>query len=74
MLMFWGRGLAIGGLVALILSAGPALLLSLLPAGAGENFFGTLAALLSLTIAPLSLVAFSVGVLLVLLARLRRGP
>lgn len=73
-LTFIGRGLVVGGLFALVLSAAPAVLLSLLPAALSNSFFGTLGALLLLTVTPLSAVAVSVGVLLLLLGWLaRRG-
>lgn len=72
-LTFFGRGLLIGGLVALILSAAPAVVLAVLPAPLSDSFFGTLAGLLLLTIVPLAAVVASVGALLLLLGWLRRG-
>lgn len=69
---FFGRGLFVGGIVALILSAAPAIILGLLPPALSDSFFGTLAGLLLLTIVPLSAVVASVGALLLLLGWLRR--
>ena len=71
-LLFWGRGLFVGGLVATFLSLGPYLVLTMLP-GVAPGFFGTLAALLTITVAPLAILALSVGAILLLIALLRRG-
>jgi hypothetical protein len=71
-LTFFGRGLFIGGLVALVLAAAPAVILSFLPAPLSDSFFGTLAGLLLLTIVPLAVVFASVGALLLLLGWLRQ--
>jgi hypothetical protein len=73
-LIFFGRGLFIGGLVALVLSAAPAVIFGLLPASLSDSFFGTLAGVLLLTIVPLSAFTASVGALLLLLGWLaKRG-
>jgi hypothetical protein len=71
-LIFIGRGLFIGGLIAVILAATPAIILSFLPAPLSDSFFGTLAGLLLLTIVPLAAFAASVGALLLLLGWLRQ--
>lgn len=71
-LFFFGRGLAVGGLIALVLAAAPAIIFALLPASAGEGFLATLAALLLVTVVPLAAVVASAGALLLLLAWLRR--
>ena len=70
--MYWGRGLLIGGLLGALLSAAPALTLSLLPVSYSDSFFGTLAALLSLTVTPLFVAVASVGALLLLWSWCRR--
>ena len=72
MLVFWGRGLFVGGLVAALLSAAPALLLSQLPPSQSTGFYGLLAGLLVLSVTPLSAVVASAGALLLLWALLRR--
>jgi hypothetical protein len=71
-LLFWGRGLFVGGLVGALLSLGPYLVLTKLP-GVDPGLFGTLAALLTVTVAPLAILALSVGAILLLVALLRRG-
>ena len=71
-LIFLGRGLLIGGITALILAAAPAVILGLLPPAMSDNFYGTLAALLLLTIVPLSAFAASAGALLLLLGWLQQ--
>jgi hypothetical protein len=71
-LIFIGRGLLIGGVGALILSAAPAIIFSFLPPALSDNFFGTLAGLLLLTIVPLAAFAASAGALLLLLGWLRQ--
>lgn len=72
-LMFWGRGLLLGGLLAALLSAAPVLLLAWLPPAYGEGFVGSVALLLSLSVTPLALVIASVGAILLLAAVVRRG-
>lgn len=74
-LIFFGRGLFVGGLVALALSLAPAICFSLLPPELGDNQFGTIAALLLVTITPLAAMFASAGALLLLLGwwRRRRG-
>ena len=71
-LIFFGRGLFIGGLVALLLSAAPAIILGLLPPTLSDSVFGTLAGMLLLTIVPLSAIVASAGALLLLLGWLRQ--
>jgi hypothetical protein len=71
-LVFWGRGLLIGGVAGALLSAAPALILSQLPSPYSDSFLGTLAGLLTLTVTPLGILAASAGAILLLVARLRR--
>ena len=66
-LIFFGRGLFIGGLIAIVLSAAPAVILELLPPTLSDSVFGTLAGLLLLTVLPLSALVVSAGALLLLL-------
>lgn len=70
--MFWGRGLLIGGVVTALLALTPALILSQLPPALSDSFFGALAALLSLSVAPLGIVSAVVGAGLLLIAVVRR--
>ena len=72
-LVHWARGLLVWGLLAALVSFAPALLLSIAPATWSDGFFGTLAALLSLTVTPFAIVVASVGAILLLVAVLRRG-
>ena len=71
-LMFWARGLLVWGLVGLAGSLGPALLLNALPA-LDTGFFGTVAVLLTITVAPFAALSVSVGAILLLVALWRRG-
>ena len=71
-LMFWARGLLIWGFVGLAASLGPALLLSALP-GLDAGFFGLVAAMLTITVAPIAALSASVGAILLLVALFRRG-
>lgn len=71
-LVFWGRGLLIGGLVGFLLSATPAVILSQLPPDYGQGLLGALAALLTLTVTPLTLLVASAGAILLLAALVRR--
>ena len=61
----WGRRLLSTGLVMVLVSAAPALLIALLPAF-GEGFFGTLAIMLTITVTPLGVLFFSAGGILLL--------
>lgn len=72
-LLSWGRGLLLWGLVALVVSAAPMLLLQVLPAEAGSGFFGLLAIMLGLSVVPFAAVVASVGAILLLVAVFRRG-
>jgi hypothetical protein len=71
-LVFWGRGLLIGGVAGVLVSAAPALILSQLPAAFSQSVFGTLAVLLTLTVTPLAVFVASAGAILLLVARFRR--
>jgi hypothetical protein len=70
-MLHWGRGLALWGAVAALCALTPALVLGLLPAEYGAGFFGLLAVMLALSVAPLAAVIASVGVILLLVALLR---
>ena len=70
----WGKGLLLWGLVAALLSATPALILSLLPAELSDGLLGTTAALLTFSVTPMMLIVASVGVILWLVAAARRDP
>lgn len=56
-----------------MISVVPAVILSQLPPIHSEGFFGLVAALLTLSAAPLAVLAPSAGAILLLLAALRRG-
>lgn len=71
--MFWGRGLLIGGVIAALLSAAPAVILAQLPPVYSDGFIGLVAALLSLSATPLAITTASVGAILLLVAVVRRG-
>ena len=71
-MIFWGRRLLVWGAVMALAAATPALLCALVPP-LGEGFFGTLAAMLSLSVTPIGLLVASVGVILLLVGVLRRG-
>ena len=70
--MLWGRRLLIFGVLMALISATPALIVILLPA-IGEGFFGTVAIMLMLTVAPLGVMVASAGAILLLVAALRRS-
>lgn len=70
-LMRWGKGLLVWGLVGALLSALPALLLSLLPAHASGGLVATIAVMLTLGVTPLFALLGVFGAVLWLLARLR---
>lgn len=71
-MIHWGRRLVVVGAVMALVSATPALLISLLP-GLGENFFGTLAILLTITVTPLGVVFLASGLVLLLAGLMKRG-
>jgi len=71
-LMFWARGLLIWGIVGLLASLGPALVLNALP-GLDVGLFGLIAVMLTITVAPLAAVSTSAGAILLLVALFRRG-
>ena len=71
-LVFWGRGLFVGGLGAAMISAVPAVILSQLPPAASDSFYGALAGLLLLSVTPIAVLFASVGAILLLLALVRR--
>jgi len=70
--MLWGRRFLIFGVLMTLISAAPALIIMLLPA-IGEGFFGTVAIMLTLTVAPLGVILASAGAILLLVAALRRS-
>ena len=70
--MLWGRRFLIFGVLMALISATPALIIMLLPA-IGERFFGTVAIMLMLTVAPLGVMVASAGAILLLVAALRRS-
>jgi len=70
--MLWGRRLLIVGVLMALISATPALITMLFPA-IGEGFFGTVAIMLMLTVAPLGVMVASAGAILLLVAALRRS-
>ena len=69
--MLWGRRFLVFGVLMTLISATPALLIMLLP-GLDDGFVGTVAIMLTLTVAPLGVVLASVGGLLLLVAAVRR--
>lgn len=69
--MLWGRRFLIFGVLMTLISATPALLTMLFPL-LGDGFFGTVAIMLTLTVAPLGVILASVGALLLLVAFVRR--
>ena len=71
-LIFLGRGLLVGGLIATLISAAPAILLGILPPALSQGLFGVIAAMLVLTVTPLAVVVFSAGAVLLLLGLWRR--
>jgi hypothetical protein len=70
-LLFWGRGLFVGGVVAALLSVTPALILSQLPRAIGDSFYGLVAELLLVMVTPLALLFASAGAILLLIALFR---
>lgn len=70
-LAWWGRMLVLAGTAGALGALAPAGLLLLLP-GLDGGFFGLVAVLLSITVAPLGALALSAGVILLLAAGLRR--
>jgi hypothetical protein len=71
-LLFWGRGLFVGGLVGLAAAVLPSLVLLLLPALAQSSFLGLTSVLLLFSVGPLSALSLSAGAILLVLAWLRR--
>jgi hypothetical protein len=63
----------LGGVIAALASAAPAVLIWLLP-GLDQGFFGLVAVLLALSVTPLAVLAASAGAILLLVAVLRRDP
>lgn len=68
-----GRMLLLGGALGVVLALAPAVLLGLLPAPYGESFFGLVAALLSLSVAPLAAFVASAGAIVLLAAAVRHA-
>jgi hypothetical protein len=71
-LLFWGRGLFVGGLAGLAAAVLPSLVLLLLPALAQGSVLGILSVLLLLSVGPLAALSLSAGAILLVLAWLRR--
>ena len=69
--MLWGRRFLIFGVLMTLISATPALLIMLVPE-LGDGFFGTVAIMLTLTVAPLGVIVASAGAILLLVAAVRR--
>ena len=69
--MLWGRRILVMGTIMALVSATPALLMLLFPP-LGEGFLGTVAILLTITVAPLGVVLMGVGLVLMLIGALRR--
>jgi hypothetical protein len=63
----------LGGVIAALASAAPAVLMWLLP-GLDQGFFGIVAVLLTLTVTPLAVLFAGAGAILLLVAALRRDP
>ena len=72
-LLQWGRGLALWGVVAALIAVTPAIVIGLLPAEYGAGFFGLIAIMLTLSVAPLAAAVASGGVILLLIAAVRRA-
>lgn len=68
----WGRRLLVMGLLMAVVSATPALFVTLFPP-LGDGFLGTLAIMLTLTVTPLGVIVASVGALLLLVGLVRRA-
>jgi hypothetical protein len=69
----WGRGLTYWGLVGGGVALLPAILMWILPPQAIPDFFALIAIMLALSVAPLGVAVASVGVILLLVAVVRRG-
>jgi hypothetical protein len=72
-MMQWGRGLTFWGAVAALIAVTPAIVFGFLPAEYSAGFFGLLAIMLTFSVAPLGAVIASVGVILLLVAVVRRA-
>lgn len=71
-MIHWGWRLLLTGVVMALVSATPALLISVAPA-LGDGFFGTVAILLTITVTPLGVVFAAIGLLLLVAGAIRRG-
>lgn len=71
--LIWGRGLLLWGLVATLVALTPMLVLSVLPESVGAGFFGLLAIMLALSVAPLGAVIAAVGAVLLLIGLWNRA-
>ncbi len=69
--MHWGRRFLVFGVLMTLISATPALLVMLWP-WLDDGFFGTVAIMLTLTVAPLGVIVASAGALLLLVAAVKR--
>jgi hypothetical protein len=70
----WGRGLFIWGLAGLVLSLAPAFILTTLLPQLDRGVIGIMGVLLAVSLAPLAALVLSVGVILLLVAAVRRDP
>ena len=70
----WGRLLLVGGFAGTILGLAPMLLLTWLAPSYAGGFVGALAVLMMLSVAPLAALTAAVGLVLMLIAFVRRDP
>jgi hypothetical protein len=70
-MLLWGRRILVIGLIMALVSATPALLITLMPT-LGEGFLGTVAILLTITVTPLGAAFVSAGAFLLLAGLVRR--
>jgi hypothetical protein len=71
-LLFWGRGLFVGGLAGLAFALLPTGLMLLFPPLSQSAMVVAMGGLLLLSVAPLAVLSLSVGAILLILAALQR--
>ncbi len=71
---FWGKGLTIWGLAAVVLSLTPGFILTVLLPQFDTGVIGMIGVLLAVLVAPIAALVLSVGVILLLVAAVRRDP